>query len=63
MSVEDCLIWLSKTDIIVATNEMKRLFPGNYDLEKFLEPVSNNYQYRLIFSTEQDRIWFRLRYQ
>ena len=44
-------------------SEMKKQFPGNYVLEEFYNPETMSFKYRLKFLSEQDEIWFKLKYQ
>lgn len=43
--------------------KMQEEFPGNYILEEYYNPDKMSFNYRLKFLTEQDEIWFKLKYQ
>ena len=46
-----------------AMDKMQEFFPGNYVLEEYYNPDKMCFKYRLKFLTEQDEMWFKLKYQ
>ena len=46
-----------------AMGELQRKWPGNYVLEEYYNPDKMCFKYRLKFLTEQDEMWFKLKYQ
>lgn len=73
MSVEELLdklgtvAWLGGTgseearrDLVMST--LQKNFSGNYTLEEYYNPDRMCFKYRLKFLTEQDEMWFKLKY-
>lgn len=40
--------------------EMKRVFPGDYKVEEYYDPLSYSLKLRLRFDDEADKVWFLL---
>lgn len=41
---------------------LQKEFPGKYTLEEYYNPDQMCFKYRLKFDTEQDEMWFKLKY-
>lgn len=42
---------------------MQSQFPGNYTIEEYYDPSQMMMRFRLKFDSEQDEVWFKLKYQ
>ena len=42
--------------------ELQKHYPGNYELEEYYNSERMIIEYKLKFLTEEDEVWFRLKY-
>jgi hypothetical protein len=42
--------------------ELQKHYPGNYELEEYYNSERMMVEYKLKFLTEQDEVWFKLKY-
>lgn len=53
---------LAKNRIMEAIGEMQEAYPGNYTLEEEENPLTNHYEYKMVFDSPEDESLFVMRY-
>lgn len=47
----------------VAAKRLQETYPGNYTIEEYFNPNTLNWDARLKFLSEEDEVWFKLKYE